>query len=118
MEGRILAQLEGAGHAVGRNLPAFGEFRRQRCAVVGRRAVLHRLRGIAQEPVVAIPGQTVDCLVGAHAVHVETVGPKFLHNQKRIRALGEHGASGKWQRGGRPQQSHQNLPTVEIECGM
>ena len=38
-------------------------------------------------------------------MHVETVGPKFLHHQKRIRALGEHGASAEWQRRARPQQS-------------
>ncbi len=57
VEFRVLAQLEGAGHAVGCDLPAFGKLGRELFAVVGRRAVRKRLRRIGQQPVVAIPGR-------------------------------------------------------------
>ena len=86
MEGRVLAQLERARHGVRGDLPAFRQLRRQRLAVVGHRAVGQRLRRVGHQPVVTVPGEAVDGLVRADAVHVETVGTELLHQQKNVAA--------------------------------
>ena len=90
VEGRVLAQLERARHAVRGDLPAFRQLRRQRLAVVGHRAVGQRLRRVGHQPVVTVPGEAVDGLVRADAVHVETVGAELLHQQENVAAPLRH----------------------------
>ena len=83
-------------------------------AVVGERAVRQRLRRVGHQPVVAVPGQPVDGLVRADALHVEAVRAEFLHDEQRLgAALRERGRAAERQRGTRRQRRLQEGAAIE-----